>query len=81
MSTVTEEQLVVDHAFAFQHGHDSSRDSQTLAVALAATASVGETIAPRTKATDHGSPTTLCAATAIVVVVTSTSPIASSKIG
>src|SRR5207237_3477698 len=51
------------------------------AVALAATASVGETNAPRTKATGHGSPMRPCATTATTVVVASTRPTESNKIG
>ena len=51
------------------------------AVALAATASVGEVNAPSTKATGHESPTTAWATAATTMVVTSTSPTESSKTG
>ena len=43
-------------------------------IAVAATGSVGETIAPRAKAIGHGSPSTSCPATATSTVVNRTSP-------
>ena len=50
--------------------------------AVAATGSVGETIAPSANAAAHGSPaTTAWATTATETVVTSTSPTASVEIG
>ncbi len=52
-----------------------------LAIAFAATGSVGDTIAPSTTADAHGRPATSCTTTATTAVVASTSPIASSPIG
>ena len=55
-----------------------SRDT----IAVAATASGGEMIAPTANATAHGIPgIRVCAATATAIAVTSTSPIARSEIG
>ena len=52
------------------------------AIAVAATGSVGATIAPSANAAAHGSPSTSsCATTATVHIVASTSPTASSEIG
>ena len=51
------------------------------AISVAATGSVGETIAPSTNAAAHGRPTTWWATTATVTVVAATSPTASSPIG
>jgi len=51
------------------------------AMAVAATGSVGETIAPSTKATGHASPMTTCATSATLTIVASTSPTASNEIG
>ena len=50
-------------------------------IAVAATGSVGETIAPSAKAIGHERPITSCPSTATTPVVASTSPIASSEIG
>lgn len=51
------------------------------AIALAASGSVGETIAPRTKATAQGMPSIIVwATTATVTMVASTSPMASVEI-
>ncbi len=52
-----------------------------LAMALAATGSVGETIAPSTTADAHGRPATWCMTTATTAVVAMTRPIASRPIG
>ena len=51
------------------------------AVALAATASVGETTAPRTKATGNERPAMVWATTATTMVVTRTRPSDNCKIG
>ncbi len=52
------------------------------AMAVAASASVGETMAPRAKATAHGTPdASVCTTTATMTVVASTSPTARSPIG
>src|SRR5215217_7968222 len=51
------------------------------ATVVAAMASVGETIAPRTKAATHGIPMTVWTTAATPKVVISTSPTASSEIG
>jgi hypothetical protein len=51
------------------------------AIAVAATASVAETIAPKTNAAPHGSPATQWATAATTTVVISTSPTASKRIG
>ena len=50
-------------------------------IAVAATGSVGETIAPSTNAIAHGKPITSCAMTATATVVASTRPTASRVIG
>ncbi len=50
------------------------------ATVVAAMASVGETIAPRTKAAAHGSPVTVWTTAPTTKVVISTSPTASSEI-
>jgi hypothetical protein len=51
------------------------------AIAVAATGSVGETIAPRTNAAPHGMSTATCATTATVAVVSSTRPMDRDAIG
>ena len=52
------------------------------AIEVAARGSVGDTIAPRTKALPHENPSmTVCATTATPTVVTRTRPTASSPIG
>jgi hypothetical protein len=50
------------------------------ATVVAAIASVGETIAPRTKAAAHGSPATACTTAATTKVVINTRPTARSEI-
>ncbi len=50
-------------------------------IAVAAVGSVGETIAPSTKAPAQLSPSVSCATTAIATIVVRTSPTASSPIG
>jgi hypothetical protein len=50
-------------------------------IAVAATGSVGETMAPRANASGHWSPSTSCPITATAPIVTSTSPIAATEIG
>ena len=50
-------------------------------ISVAASASVGETIAPRVKATAQGRPIQACATTATAAMVVATSPKASSVIG
>jgi hypothetical protein len=51
------------------------------AIESGATASGGDTIAPSTKPTGHGSPISECAAPATATVVNTTHPTASSEIG
>jgi hypothetical protein len=51
------------------------------AIAVAATGSVGETIAPSTNAAAHGRPMTACATTATVTIVSSTRAIDRDAIG
>ena len=51
------------------------------AISVAASASVGDTIAPSAKATAHGSPIHACATIATAAIVVATSPNASSEIG
>ena len=51
------------------------------AIAVAATGSVGETIAPRTKASGHESPITRCATPATMTVVSATKPTERSPMG
>jgi hypothetical protein len=50
-------------------------------MAVAATGSVGETIAPRTNAAAHGRPTSRCATKATVMVVSNTRPMDRDAIG
>ena len=52
-----------------------------LAMASGATTSGGETMAPSTKPTPHGNPSTQCAAAATSTVVKMTQPMASSAMG
>src|SRR5437867_5522442 len=52
-----------------------------LLIAVAATASGGETIAPSANAAAHGNPPNACATTPIASVVTRTNPIASHRMG
>jgi hypothetical protein len=52
-----------------------------LAIAVAATGSVGETMTPKTKAAGHESPMAACATTATVTAVSGTRPMPKSAIG
>ena len=73
---------VVDETFTLENGNDASRHGETFEHAVAATASGGETIAPKAKAAAHGKPGTKAWAiqpTANVVI--KTKPMARRRIG
>ena len=72
---------VVGEAFAFEDDEDSVRQCVLGAIANGATTSGGETMAPSTKPTPQGSPSSQCVAAATAQVVKMTQPMASRVIG